>query len=139
MSIVLITGADGFIGKVHCAEMVSRGLKVRAAVRSREKIKSLPQEIEIIETGSIGPDTEWAHALDNVDSVVHLAGLVHVMEDSSSDPLSEYRIVNTAGTEKLARYAASSGVRRFIFMSTVKVNFRGQGRVLYRRGYSCAG
>ena len=63
--------------------------------------------------------------LDNVDSVVHLAGRVHVMDDSSSDPLSEYRIVNTAGTEKLARSAASSGVRRFIFMSTVKVTGEG--------------
>jgi nucleoside-diphosphate-sugar epimerase len=107
--------------------MVSRGWKVRASVRSREKIKSLPKEIQILETGSIGPDTQWAHALDNVDSVVHLAGRVHVMEDSSSDPLSEYRIVNTAGTEKLARSAASSGVRRFIFMSTVKVNGEGRG------------
>ena len=47
------------------------------------------------------------------------------MDDSSSDPLSEYRIVNTAGTEKLARSAASSGVRRFIFMSTVKVTGEG--------------
>ncbi|OIN94872.1 MAG: hypothetical protein AUJ48_04315 [Deltaproteobacteria bacterium CG1_02_45_11] len=127
MSRVLITGADGFIGKALCAEMVSRGWKVRASVRSRNKIRSISQEIEIIETGSIGPDTEWAHALDNVESVVHLAGRVHVMEDSSSDPLSEYRIVNTAATEKLARSAASSGVRRFIFMSTVKVNGEGRG------------
>jgi len=123
---VLVTGEDGFVGKALCGEMVLRGWKVRASVRSREKIKSLPKEIEIIETGSIGPDTEWKDALDNVDSVVHLAGRVHVMDDSSSDPLSEYRIVNTAGTEKLARSAASSGVRRFIFMSTVKVN--GEGR-----------
>jgi len=127
LSTVLITGADGFIGKALCAEMVSRGWKVRASVRSRNKIQSISKEIEIIETGSIGPDTEWTHALDNVDSVVHLAGRVHVMEDSSSDPLSEYRIVNTAGTEKLARSAASSGVRRFIFMSTVKVNGEGRG------------
>jgi len=127
---VLVTGADGFVGKALCAEMVSRGWKVRASVRSREKMKSLPKEIGIIETGSIDPDTDWAHALDNVDSVVHLAGRVHVMADSSSDPLSEYRIVNTAGTEKLARSAASSGVRRFIFMSTVKVNGEG-GEVPY--------
>ncbi len=61
---VLITGADGFVGKALCAEMVSRGWKVRASIRSLEKIKSLPQEIQIIETGSIGPDTEWTHALD---------------------------------------------------------------------------
>ncbi|MFO7667160.1 MAG: SDR family oxidoreductase [Desulfobacterales bacterium] len=123
---VLITGADGFIGKALCAEMVSMGWKVRASVRSLNKIKSISKEIEIIETGSIGPDTDWSHAFDNVVSIVHLAGLVHVMEDSSSYSLSKYRIVNTAGTEKLARSAASSGVRRFVFMSTVKVN--GEGR-----------
>jgi len=126
LSIVLITGADGFIGKALCTEMVSRGLKVRATVRSPSKTKSLPEEIQIIETGSIGPDTEWKDALKSIDSVIHLAGRVHVMDDSSSDPLSEYRVVNTAGTEKLARSAAFSGVRRFIFMSTVKVN--GEGR-----------
>lgn len=127
MSLVLITGADGFIGKALCAEMLSRGWKVRASVRSREKIKSLPEEIQIIETGSIGPDTQWAHALDNVDSVIHLAGRAHIMEDSYCDSLSEHRIVNTAGTGNLARSAASSGVRRFIFMSTVKVNGEGRG------------
>jgi UDP-glucose 4-epimerase len=122
---VLITGADGFVGKALCAEMVSRGWKVRASVRSRNKIRSISQEIQIIETGSIGPDTDWTHALNDVESVVHLAGRVHVMDDSSSEPLSEYRIVNTAGTEKLARSAASSGVRRFVFLSTVKVNGEG--------------
>ena len=127
MSIVFITGADGFIGKALCTEMLSRGWQVRASIRSLEKIKSLPEEIQIIETGSIGPDTDWANALDNVDSVVHLAGRVHAMEDSSSDPLSGYRFVNTFGTGKLARSAASSGVRRFIFMSTVKVNGEGGG------------
>jgi len=123
---VLITGADGFIGKSLCTEMVSRGWKVRASIRSGNRIRSISKEIEIIETGSIGPDTDWAHALENVESVVHLAGRVHVMEDSLFDSLLGYRIVNTAGTEKLARSAASSGVRRFIFMSTVKVN--GEGR-----------
>jgi nucleoside-diphosphate-sugar epimerase len=125
---VLITGADGFIGKSLCAEMVSRGWEVRASVRLGEKIKSLPEKIEVIETGSVYADTDWGKALANVESVVHLAGRVHVMADSSSDPLSEYRIVNTAGTEKLARAASSSGVRRFVFMSTVKVN--GEGRAI---------
>ena len=126
MPCVLITGADGFVGKALCEEMVSRGWKVRASVRSRNQIRSISQEIEVIETGSIGPDTDWNNALNGVESVVHLAGRVHVMEDSSSDPLSEYRVVNTAGTDCLAKASAGKGVRRFIFMSTVKVN--GEGR-----------
>jgi len=119
---VLVTGADGFVGKALCAEMVYRGWNVRASVRSREKINSLPKEIEIIETGSIGPYINWTQALNNVKSVVHLAGRVHVMKDSSSDPLAEYSIVNTAGTECLAKAAAGKGVRRFVFLSSVKVN-----------------
>lgn len=122
MSRVLITGADGFVGKALCAEMVSKGWKVRASVRTPNKIKSLPHEIEIAETGLIGPDTDWGKALTDIEFVVHLAGRVHVMVDSSPDSLSEYRIVNAAGTEKLARSATSSGTRRFVFMSTVKVN-----------------
>ena len=126
MPCVLITGSDGFVGKALCAEMVSRGWKVHASVRSEKKIKSLPKEIKVIETGSIDADTDWGKALADVESVIHLAGRVHVTDDSSSDPISKYRTVNTAGTGKLARSAASSGVRRFVFMSTVKVN--GEGR-----------
>ncbi len=122
---VLVTGADGFVGKALCAEMVSRGWNIRAAVRTKEKINNLPGEIQIIETGPIGPDTEWRDALNNVDAVVHLAGRAHIMDDSSSDPLLEYRIVNTAGTECLAKAAAGKGIRRFIFMSTIKVNGEG--------------
>ena len=88
---VLVTGADGFVGKALCAEMVSRGWKVRAAVRSRKKIKSLPAEIEIIETGLIGPDTDWSKALNGLDAVAHLAARVHIMNDMASDPLAEFR------------------------------------------------
>jgi nucleoside-diphosphate-sugar epimerase len=119
---VLVTGADGFVGKALCAEMVSRGWNIRAAVRTKDKIKYLPEDIQIIETGPIGPDTKWGDALNNVDAVVHLAGRAHIMDDASSDPLLEYRIVNTAGTECLAKAAAGKSIRRFIFMSTVKVN-----------------
>jgi nucleoside-diphosphate-sugar epimerase len=123
---VLITGADGFVGKVLCSEFVSLGWKVRASVRSLNKSENFIGEIEIVETGSIGPDTNWENAITGIEYIVHLAGRVHVSADSSSDPLTEFRKVNTAGTEKLARSAASSGARRFIFMSTVKVNGEGK-------------
>lgn len=125
MSHVLVTGATGFVGRALCKELVIKGWDVRASVRSRNNFESLPGEVEITETGSIGHDTDWSKALANVETVIHLAGRVHVMEDLSSGPLSEYCIVNTAGTEKLARSAASSGIRRFIFMSTIKVNGEG--------------
>jgi len=123
---VLVTGATGFVGTALCKELVNKKWAVRASIRSRINIQSLPEEIEITESGSIGPDTDWSKELVDVETIVHLAGRVHVMEDLSSDPLSEYRFVNTAGTERLARCAALSGVRLFIFISTVKVN--GEGR-----------
>ncbi|MFH2047073.1 MAG: SDR family oxidoreductase [Pseudomonadota bacterium] len=126
MPLVLVTGANGFVGRALCAQMLIKGWDVRASVRLRNNIQSLSREVEIIETGSIGPETDWVKALANVETVIHLAGRVHVMEDLSSDPLSEYRIVNTAGTERLARCAALSGARLFIFISTIKVNGEGK-------------
>ncbi|MBU3948460.1 MAG: SDR family oxidoreductase [Proteobacteria bacterium] len=126
MTNILITGANGFVGRALCAQMLIKGWDIRASVRSRDNIQSLPGEVEITETGSIGPDTDWSVALANVEAVIHLAGRVHVMDDLTSDPLSEYRIVNTAGTERLARCAALSGVRLFVFISTIKVNGEGK-------------
>ncbi|WP_435548190.1 UDP-glucose 4-epimerase family protein [Desulfobacterium sp. N47] len=126
MQKVLVTGANGFVGKVLCKEMVVKGWNVCTSVRSLSN-DLLPEEVGIIETGSIGPETDWTEALENVEAVVHLAGRVHVVKDLSYDPASGYMNVNAAGTEKLARCAATSGIRLFIFISTVKVN--GEGKI----------
>jgi nucleoside-diphosphate-sugar epimerase len=75
-----------------------------------------------VEVGNIGPETNWSGALDQVDCVVHLAARVHVMKDTAADPLAEFRRTNTAGTEHLARCAAAAGVKRLVFVSTIKVN-----------------
>jgi nucleoside-diphosphate-sugar epimerase len=72
--------------------------------------------------GSISSEPDWAFALRNVDRVVHLAARVHVMNEKSSNPLSEFRRVNVDGTANLARQAAAAGIRRFIFLSSIKVN-----------------
>ncbi|NMU75682.1 NAD-dependent epimerase/dehydratase family protein, partial [Vibrio parahaemolyticus] len=66
--------------------------------------------------------TDYSEALCDVDTVVHLAARVHVMNDDAIDPLEEYREVNTYGTVNLARQAAMSGVKRFVFISSIKVN-----------------
>ena len=70
----------------------------------------------------IGPYTDWTGVLENVDTIVYLAARVHVMQETSTDPLDEYRRVNTYGTERLAYMAAKAGVRRIIYLSTIKVN-----------------
>jgi len=72
--------------------------------------------------GDISAATNWSTALHGADAVIHLAARVHVMRDTAIDPLAEFRLVNTQGTLNLARQAATAGVRRFIFLSTIGVN-----------------
>ncbi len=77
---------------------------------------------EVFAISSLSSDTDWTEALKNVEQVVHLAARVHVMNDKCSDPLAEFRRVNVEGTVALARQGAVAGVRRFVFLSSVKVN-----------------
>lgn len=115
----LITGANGFVGKPLCAELLRQGQSVRAAVRSAN---SPVENVEVAEVGSIDGNTDWADALRGVDVVIHLAARVHVMKDTAGDPLAEFLRVNLYGTSNLAEQAARAGVRRFVYVSSVKVN-----------------
>jgi nucleoside-diphosphate-sugar epimerase len=116
---ILVTGANGFVGKSFCAELLNQGHEVRAAVRT----KVVPiKNVEVTIVGEIDSGTDWSTALRDVDVVVHLAARVHVMHDTVVDPLAEFRKVNVDGTLHLALQAAKAGVKRFIFISSVKVN-----------------
>ena len=115
----LVTGANGFVGSALCARLRKDGVSVRGAVRS---LNSKPDGAEAFAIGSLSAETNWTAALRNVEQVVHLAARVHVMNDKSPDPLTEFRRVNVEGTACLARQAAVAGVRRFVFLSSVKVN-----------------
>lgn len=116
---VLISGASGFIGNPLCAELFRQGQSVRAAMRS---VNSQTENVEAVSIGEINHETDWADALLDVKTVIHLAARVHVMKDNSTDPLGEFRKVNFEGTWNLARQAAEAGVQRFIFISSIKVN-----------------
>lgn len=124
MNTVLVTGANGFIGRAFCQSLVSRGERVLSVVRRAggEVISGQPSLV----VGEIDANTAWSMVLSDVRVVVHLASRVHLMQETSSDSLSAYRQVNTEGTLNLARQAAIAGVRRFIFVSTVKVNGEGK-------------
>lgn len=115
---VLVTGANGFVGRALVPLLTARGHWVRAAVRAAGT--SAPDAAETIAVGEIGPDTDWSHALEGIDAVAHLAARVHVMKDTASDPLAAFRHVNSAGTRRLAEEAARLGVKRLLFLSSVK-------------------
>ena len=116
---VLVTGASGFIGKSLCEELVSQKKLTVAAVRTNNVGLA---GVESLLVGDANDTTDWSIALVNVSVIVHLAARVHVMHDKSINPLAEFRKVNVDGTLNLARQAAAAGIRRFIFISSVKVN-----------------
>ena len=119
---VLVTGANGFVGTALCERLVKQGVAVRAAVRSGSTASSYPPGVQTVEVGDIHVGTDWIATLAGVTHIVHLAARVHVMREVARDPLASFRAVNTAGTENLARQAAAAGVRRFVYVSTIKVN-----------------
>lgn len=117
---VLVTGANGFVGSQLISHLGRSGNQVIAAVRSpgSELDISVEQILEV----ELAEPFDWSDALDGVDVVIHLAARVHIMNDNASDPLAEFRRVNSDATLKLAHQAAEAGVKRFIFLSTIKVN-----------------
>lgn len=117
----LITGPGGFVGTGLIQHLLADPAQhVVAAFRA-----SPPRPLEraqVIQVSELGADTDWGEALARVDTVVHLASRVHVMNDTAVDPLAEFRRVNVAGSLHLARQAAAAGVRRFVYVSSIKVN-----------------
>ncbi|MFT4636190.1 MAG: nucleoside-diphosphate-sugar epimerase [Chitinophagales bacterium] len=118
---VLVTGATGLVGGslVSCLS-AKKDIKICAAIR--HQASTLPADIQVHKVGDLGAYTNWDSALKDIQVVIHTAARVHVMNDSASDPLTEFRKVNVEGTLNLARQAAAANVKRFIFISSIKVN-----------------
>ena len=116
---LLITGANGFLGRYLCEEAKNLGFAVRAATRVPF---SFSEGIENFVIGNIDASTDWTKSLLNCDVVIHLAARVHVMHSNKIDSLNEFRRVNVLGTKQLAKSAAMNGVKRFIYVSSIHVN-----------------
>lgn len=123
MGRVLVTGANGFVGRTLCPALGDAGFAVRAAVR-RGNGSVAGASDDTVAIGSIRPETEWEPALEGVDTIVHLAGRVHVLRKRMRDPQAEVRKVNVLGTERLGWAAVNAGVRRLVYVSSVGVNGR---------------
>jgi nucleoside-diphosphate-sugar epimerase len=130
---VLVTGAAGFVGSAMCAALHEHGIAYVAAIRERRTAPGERRAQAIagagvrygerqVEVGNIGADTDWRAALAGCNTVVHLAARVHMMDDRAADKLAAFREVNVDATIHLARQAAALGVRRFVFVSSIKVN-----------------
>jgi nucleoside-diphosphate-sugar epimerase len=117
---ILVTGAGGFVGRTLCRDLRDRHIDVRAAVRDLARAGDLGPDIVCVP--DLAASYAWTPALEGVSSVVHLAARVHVMKDTAADPLAAFRRVNVDGSAALAHAAADAGVKRLVYVSSVKVN-----------------
>lgn len=128
---VLVTGGTGFVGRAVLRRMVADSLRpgglrpVVAAVRGstvQAAVSRLPDGVRQVRVGELAADTDWSACVRGVEVVIHCAARAHVMKEDVADPLAQYRTVNVQGTLALARQAAAAGVRRFVYISSIKVN-----------------
>ena len=117
---ILVTGATGFVGTAMIERLVRDGRHVtRATVRRAGSLAAPNIEVAM---GDLAPGTNWTPALADVTAVVHLAARVHIMRETDANPLEAFRQTNVTGTLELARQAADAGVKRFVYLSSIKVN-----------------
>src|SRR5437868_1293358 len=117
-STFFLTGATGFLGRSVVPRLRRDGHVLRTLVRDAGRTPAGTDGV----TGALERTAEWAVALQGCDTVVHLAARVHVMREGSADPLRSFREVNRDATLRLAEEAGRAGVRRFVFVSSIKVN-----------------
>jgi nucleoside-diphosphate-sugar epimerase len=118
---VCVTGANGLVGAALCSKLNVSGFEVRGVVRFSNFSASVPLT-EHVAVGNLDAASEWASALAGVSCVIHSAARAHVMHETFGDALAAYRAVNVDGSLRLAEQAAAAGVRRLVYLSSVKVH-----------------
>lgn len=124
MTRVLLTGASGFVGSAVEAHLLNDSQYVVRSVYRQPTQSALPR-LQMCQVPALGRETDWSEPLQGIDVVIHCAARVHVMDEREADPLAAFRQVNVQGTLRLAEQAAQCGVRRFIYLSSIKVNGEG--------------
>ncbi|GHT80820.1 UDP-glucose 4-epimerase [Betaproteobacteria bacterium] len=120
MSSIFLTGASGFIGQALATRLASAGHHLRLAARSPLPYQ-IPPGADTFYFTDLDTHTDWSEGLADIDVVIHCAARVHVMKETAADPLSAFLRSNVEATTRLARHAARAHVKRFIYLSTVKV------------------
>ena len=136
MKRILVTGANGFVGRKLCKVLQNTNNYVRAAVRHIAETDSSDGQIfspsmDVVAVGEIGLRTDWSSALAGIDTVVHLAARVHILQEKSQNPIESFRAVNVQGTERLAQMAAECGISRFVYVSSISVHGNSTGEKAY--------
>ncbi|MGF1703710.1 NAD-dependent epimerase/dehydratase family protein [Photobacterium makurazakiensis] len=133
MKRVLVTGANGFIGR-ELVTVLAETCSVRAAVRDMSNIVpgTFSPEMDVVSVGNISTETDWSHALEDVDTVVHLAARAHVTKETCTNPIEEFLSVNCNGAVALLQQASAYNVSRFVFISSIGVN----GNATYGTAFS---
>lgn len=117
---VLITGANGFVGRALALSFAADpAMTVRVAVRAPSR--PFPATVEVHDNLDM-EYADWSTALQDIDVVIHCAALVHVKADDTNHSIAQFRKINVDGTLRLAQQAADAGVRRFVYLSSIKVN-----------------
>lgn len=119
MTTIGITGASGFVGRHLTKELIHRGFTVRAVVRSAGTSEVGAEEVPL---GDFTMVSDWEPVLNGLDIVVNLAARVHVMHEIESEPLQAFRTMNVDVTRSVAQAAARANVKRFLYLSSIKVN-----------------
>jgi nucleoside-diphosphate-sugar epimerase len=115
-----MTGVTGFVGHCLAKRLVAEGYHVRGLVRRAVSLPGLP--LEVAQVGTVDGATDWGESMAGIDVVVHLAARTRAVRERGRGDLADYRPVNVDGTRRLAEAAAQSGVRRLVFVSSLKVN-----------------
>jgi nucleoside-diphosphate-sugar epimerase len=118
---ILVTGSTGFVGTALIDRLKKDQFSVSAVARN-VSTKKISSDVNLIGIGHLTSSLDWGPALQGVDTIVHLAARTHILNDKSSDPLADYRYINVDCSLNLARQAAKVGVKRFIYLSSIKVN-----------------
>ena len=116
---ILVTGASGVIGKNLCRELVKSNRSIHGTVRNLNSL-SINNNLKYFSIGNIDSKTSWNNALLDSDCIIHCAGIAHKINKKNETDV--YRSVNTEGTKRLAEQAVKAGVKRLIFLSSVKAN-----------------